>query len=111
MQADLIKQGDNAGGTAFNQVQAALVVLVPNEGPLQPLGHILLLLSLQVMSHKVLLQLLVSVIDTQLLQIVQKEAFKTIHIQQTCRGQQLRVKYDFIPFRKQDKLSDTLNSD
>lgn len=82
MQANLIEQGENAGGTAFNQVQAALVVLVPYEGPLQPLSHILLLLSLQVMSHKVLLQLLISVINTQLLQIVQEEAFKTVHIQQ-----------------------------
>lgn len=88
MYADLIEQGENTGGTAFNQVQAALVVLVLYEGPLQPLRHILLLLGLQVMSHKVLLQLLVSVINTQLLQIVQEEAFKTVYIQQTCRRHQ-----------------------
>lgn len=91
MEADLIEQGENAGGTAFNQVQAALVVLVTYEGPLQPLGHILLLLGLQVMSHKVLLQLLVSVINTQLLQVVLEETFKTVHIQQACRRHQARI--------------------
>ena len=40
---DLIEQREDSGGVSLDQVQAALVVLVTDEGPLQPLGHVLLL--------------------------------------------------------------------
>ena len=40
---DLVEQREHAAGVSLDQVQAALVVLVPDEGPLQPLGHVLLL--------------------------------------------------------------------
>lgn len=68
---NLIKQGENAGGISLNQIQAALVILVADERPPQSLGHVFLLLRLQIVSYKVLLQLLISVVNTQLLQVVQ----------------------------------------
>lgn len=76
----LIKQREDAGGVSFDQLQAAVVVLVADEGPLQSLGHVLLLLGFQIVSYEVLLQLLVGVVDAQLLQVVQQEALEAIHV-------------------------------
>lgn len=48
------------------------------------------LLCLQVVSYKVLLQFLVGIINTELLQVVLRESFKPINIQQPwkeCGGQ------------------------
>lgn len=44
------------------------------------------LLSSQIMSHKVLLQFFVCVVDAQLLQIISVEALKAVHVQNSCRG-------------------------
>lgn len=44
------------------------------------------LLSAQVMSHKVLLQFFVCIVDAQLLQIISVETLKAIHIQNSWRG-------------------------
>lgn len=41
------------------------------------------LLCLQIVRYKVLLQLLVGIVNTKLLQAVFREGFKTINIQQT----------------------------
>lgn len=43
------------------------------------------LLCLQVVSYKVLLQFLIGIIDTELLQVVLREGFKAINIQQTWK--------------------------
>lgn len=67
MNIHLVKQREDAGGISLNQLQASLVVLVADEGPLQSLGHVFLLLGLQIVSYKVLLQLLVGVVNAQLL--------------------------------------------
>lgn len=44
------------------------------------------LLSSQIMSHKVLLQFFICVVDAQLLQIISVEALKAVHVQNSCRG-------------------------
>lgn len=38
------------------------------------------LLSFEIMSHKMLLQFLISVVDAQLLQVIDLETFKPVHI-------------------------------
>lgn len=85
MNSHLIKQGEDANGISLNQLQAALVILVADEGPLQPLGHIFLLLGLQIVSYKVLLELLIGIVNAQLLQVVQHETLKAIHIQKAYK--------------------------
>lgn len=46
------------------------------------------LLCLQVVSYKVLLQFLVGIINTELLQVVFREGFKAINIQQTWKDRE-----------------------
>lgn len=77
----LVKQRDDAFGISLNQLQAAVVILVADEGPLQPLGNVFLLLGLQIVSYKVLLELFIGIVYAQLFKVVQQETLKAIHIQ------------------------------
>lgn len=45
------------------------------------------LLSSEIMSHKVLLQFLIGVVDAQLLQVVDMETLKPVHVQDSWRSE------------------------
>lgn len=89
---NLIKQGEDAGGLSLNQLQAAVVILVADKRPPQSLRDVFLLLGLQIVSYKVLLQLLISIVNAQLLQVVQQETLKAIHIQKAYKEHRWSLK-------------------
>lgn len=50
----------------------------------QPLSY---LLSSEIMSHKVLLQFFIGVVDAQLLQVIDVETLKPVHVQDSWRAE------------------------
>lgn len=47
------------------------------------------LLSSEIVSYEVLLQLFVGVVDAQLLQVIDAEALKAVHVQDSCKWEML----------------------
>ena len=61
-QGELIQETENSSGGCFNQLTDHSVAEEPHLAPLHPLGQVLLLLPLEPVLNKQLLQLLVGVI-------------------------------------------------
>ncbi len=64
----LFVQKGNDAQFAFNQINTGLVVVVLNKPPLDLLPHVLVLLELEHMLGKLLLELFVCVVDAKLLE-------------------------------------------
>ena len=76
-----INQSKDVHGLLSNHVQCGLIVYEGNLLPVDPLLGVLLLLHLEDVLHKELLQVLVGVVDTELLETVVLKVFKAKNIQ------------------------------
>lgn len=76
----LINQSQQIAGFPGQQVQDVLIVAEADVVPHNILLHVLLLLQLEDMAHKELLQLLVGVVDAQLLKAMKKIPQKTLFV-------------------------------
>jgi len=81
--AGFIEKSNDSRGFLLNEVQDILVVDELNVAPVDGLLGVLFLLHLEYMLIKMLLELLIGQIDTELLKTVEFEAFKAIDIEDT----------------------------
>mmetsp|Transcript_13171 Transcript_13171/g.28796 ORF Transcript_13171/g.28796 Transcript_13171/m.28796 type:complete len:245 (+) Transcript_13171:2923-3657(+) len=87
----IIQHGQNTHGTSLNRIQTILIVGERNEGPVDRLPLIFLLLQLEDELVELLLQGLIRKVNTKLLKGVGGKTLKSKDIQHSCRGTNVLV--------------------